>query len=66
MAWIYADPQVVSRDHRPTAEAFFSTARHREADLMIMGGYGPWCVQEAMFGGCMQSVLGAAEMPVFL
>jgi nucleotide-binding universal stress UspA family protein len=68
LAWhgIDADPHVISRDRRPTADVLFSTARAHEADLMVMGGYGHWPVREAMFGGCTQAVLEAAEIPVFL
>jgi nucleotide-binding universal stress UspA family protein len=68
LAWhgVDADPHVVSRDHCPTAEVLFSTGRDLEADLMIMGSYGHWHAREVMFGGCTQSVLEAAEIPVFL
>jgi nucleotide-binding universal stress UspA family protein len=68
LAWhgIAADSQVLSRDGRSTEGVLFSTAQKQRADLIIMGGYSHAHAREALFGGCTQAVINAAEIPVFL
>lgn len=68
MAWhgIRAKAHLVANTGRPAAEQLALTAAEHGADLMIMGGYGRSRARELIFGGCTQSVLGHADIPVFL
>lgn len=68
LAWhgIKADSQILARDGRSTIEALVSASQDRKADVMVMGGYGHGHTREALFGGCTQAVLEAAEIPVLL
>jgi nucleotide-binding universal stress UspA family protein len=68
LAWngIAAEPQVLPRKGRSTAETLFAAARGLDADLMVMGAYGHRYLREALFGGCTQSAIDSAECPVFL
>jgi nucleotide-binding universal stress UspA family protein len=68
LAWhgIDAESQALTRDGRPTIEVLVASARERKADLMVMGGYGHGHAREALFGGCTQAVIQAADIPVLL
>ena len=67
-AWhgIDAESQALTRDGRSTIEVLVASARERKADLMVMGGYGHGPAREALFGGCTQAVIEAADIPVLL
>jgi nucleotide-binding universal stress UspA family protein len=47
-------------------EAVLAAARDRDADLLVMGGYGrtPW--RELLFGGATREVVGTSLLPVLL
>jgi nucleotide-binding universal stress UspA family protein len=68
LAWngISAEPHVVSRGARPTSDSLFAAARSHAADLMVMGAYGHRYLREALFGGCTQSAIEAAQCPILL
>jgi nucleotide-binding universal stress UspA family protein len=68
LAWngIAAEAHVLEREGRSTADTLFAAGRSRGADLVVMGAYGHHYVREALFGGCTQSAIDAAECPVFL
>ncbi len=68
LAWhgIVAEPQLLSDDGRPAAARLAAQAAACRADLMVMGAYGHGRTRELIFGGCTQSVLDGAEVPVFL
>lgn len=51
---------------KPAADRLARAAKELGADLMVMGGYGRSRARELVFGGCTQSVLAHAEVPVFL
>lgn len=68
LAWhgIDADTRLLTGDGRSTIEVLFSSAQDQKADLMVMGGYGHGHTREALFGGCTQAVIEAADIPVLL
>lgn len=68
LAWhgITAEVEFMSSAAGPAGEVLKATARCRQADLLVMGGYGHGRMREIVFGGFTQSVLESAEMPVFL
>jgi nucleotide-binding universal stress UspA family protein len=47
-------------------ELLLAAARERDADLLVMGGYGhaPW--REALFGGATRQVIGTSLLPLLL
>jgi nucleotide-binding universal stress UspA family protein len=58
--------QKVKADGRPIASLLSSIAKDCAADLLVMGAYGRGPLREMVFGGCTQSVLEHADLPVFL
>ena len=68
LAWngMAAEPYVLARDGRSTADVLFAAAAERGVDLMVMGAYGHRYLREALFGGCTQSAIESAHCPVFL
>jgi len=68
LAWhgVKADFRLLPRDGRATSEVLFRVAREEKADLMIMGAYGHSRMREALFGGCTQTAIEAADIAVFL
>jgi nucleotide-binding universal stress UspA family protein len=63
---IEATTEVFSRDHRPTINNLWAATLPGKADIVVMGGFSRPRVQEMIFGGCTQSVLGDGVRPVFL
>jgi nucleotide-binding universal stress UspA family protein len=63
---IRSDTQAIEAGNRPIATLLSSFAKDCAADLLVMGAYGRGPVQESIFGGCTQSVLEHADVPVFL
>jgi nucleotide-binding universal stress UspA family protein len=63
---IEAETQTLKASGRPIATLLSSVASDCAADLLVMGAYGRTPVRESIFGGCTQSVLQHAEVPVFL
>ncbi|MFI4987631.1 MAG: universal stress protein [Alphaproteobacteria bacterium] len=68
MAWhgIRAEPQLLDNDGRPAAIQLAAQAAACRADLMVMGAYGRSRTRELIFGGCTQSALEWADVPVLL
>jgi len=63
---IRAEAQAVKAAGRPIGTLLSSVAKDCAADLLVMGAYGRSPFQESVFGGCTQSVLQHADVPVFL
>lgn len=63
---IAAEATCVTGEDQPTGELLQSAARHYDADLLVMGGYGFSRAREIIFGGCTQFFIDHAERPVFL
>jgi nucleotide-binding universal stress UspA family protein len=63
---IDAEPQIVSPDGRPIVEGLLSAAHNCGAGLMVMGGYGHRHLRQVLFGGCTQTVIEGAELPVLI
>lgn len=68
LAWhgIAAQPHIVTPNGRSTFDALMQTAREYRADLLVMGGYGRRRSSEILFGGCTQSVLEGADLPILI
>ena len=68
LAWhgVKSDFRLLPRGGRATSEVLFRAAREEKADLMIMGAYGRGRMREALFGGCTQTAIEAADIPIFL
>jgi nucleotide-binding universal stress UspA family protein len=68
LAWhgIRAKTQTIEAGGRPIAGLLSSIAKDCAADLIVMGAYGRGPLRETVFGGCTQSILEHAEVPVFL
>lgn len=63
---ITAEATCIPREKRPIGEVLQSAAKHYDADLLVMGGYGSSRAREVLFGGCTQFFIDHAERPVFL
>jgi nucleotide-binding universal stress UspA family protein len=63
---IRAKTQTIKAGKRQIASLLSSVAKDCAADLLVMGAYGKGPLQESLFGGCTQSVLEHADLPVFL
>jgi nucleotide-binding universal stress UspA family protein len=63
---IRAKTQAIKAGGRRIAGLLSSVAKDCAADLLVMGAYGRGPFQESIFGGCTQSVLEHADLPVFL
>ena len=68
LAWhgIRAEAQTVQADGRPIATLLSSVASACGADLLVMGSYSRGPLRQEIFGGCTQSLLEHADLPVFL
>jgi nucleotide-binding universal stress UspA family protein len=68
LSWhgVRAKTQTFKAGGRPIATLLSSFAKDCAADLLVMGAYGRSPFHESIFGGCTQSVLQHAEVPVFL
>lgn len=51
---------------RPDGEALLAEARAREADLIVIGGYGRPRLSEWIFGGVTRAILERAHVPVLI
>jgi nucleotide-binding universal stress UspA family protein len=63
---IRAETLAIKAGGRPIATLLSSVAKDCAADLLVMGAYGRGPFRESIFGGCTQSVLEHAAVPVFL
>jgi nucleotide-binding universal stress UspA family protein len=63
---VCAETQAIKAAGRPIATLLSFAAKDCAADLLVMGAYGRRPLQESIFGGCTQSVLEQADVPVFL
>jgi nucleotide-binding universal stress UspA family protein len=63
---IPTDVELVRPNGRAIPDVLSSVAQARGADLVVMGAYGHSPMRELIFGGCTQSVIRHAEMPVLL
>jgi nucleotide-binding universal stress UspA family protein len=68
LAWhgIRAEAQTVKADGRPIAALLSSAAAACGADLVVMGTFSRGPLRQEIFGGCTQSLLEHADLPVFL
>lgn len=68
LAWhgICAKAQTIKADVQPITSLLSSAAKDCAADLLVMGGYGTGLLRQTIFGGCTESVLEHADLPVFL
>lgn len=51
---------------RPAEEALVAEARHIDADLVVMGGYGQSRLREFVFGGVTRALTRTSPIPLFL
>lgn len=56
----------VHHDNRTDGEVILDRVKHRECDLLVIGGYGHNRFREFVFGGITQHVLMNMTTPVFL
>jgi nucleotide-binding universal stress UspA family protein len=63
---VRAETQTFKAEGRPVATLLSSVANDCAADLLVMGAYSKSPFQESIFGGCTQTILQHAEVPVFL
>jgi len=68
LAWhgLRAEPRTIRADDRPVAVLLSSAAEACSADLLVMGSYSTGPLREEIFGGCTQSILDHAAVPVFV
>jgi nucleotide-binding universal stress UspA family protein len=68
LAWhgVSAETEFMSSGAGAAGEVLMATARSRQADLLVMGGYGHSRMREIVFGGFTQSILESAEPAVFI
>jgi nucleotide-binding universal stress UspA family protein len=63
---LLAVSEVVPLERRRTDAVLMAKARTLGADLLVMGGYGHGRTRAVLLGGCTQTVLEGAELPVLL
>ena len=63
---ILAETQTIKADGRPIAASLSSAAAACNANLLVMGSYSTGPTRQAIFGGCTQSILEHADLPVFM
>jgi nucleotide-binding universal stress UspA family protein len=56
----------VRRGSAAIGDALLGCARERNADLLVMGGYGHSRLRELVLGGATRGVLGSASLPVLM
>lgn len=68
LSWhgVNSEAHAIKASGHPVATLLSSAARDFAADLLVMGAYGKGPFQEEIFGGCTQSMLEHADVPVFL
>lgn len=63
---VRAEAEVRTGEGRPVAEMLRSAGRTYGADLLVMGGYSKGRMREKVFGGCTDSMLKRADIPVLM
>jgi len=68
LAWhrVPATAEVIGRNGRSVQQALLSAAQKCGADLLVMGGYSKRPLRETIFGGCTDSMLTQAPLPVLI
>jgi len=68
LLWHRVDAKVETRSagRQSTADTLLSQARSFDADLLVMGGYGRGRMMETVLGGCTDSILHGASLPVLM
>jgi nucleotide-binding universal stress UspA family protein len=68
LAWhgVRSEAHTIKADGRPIALSLALAAETCEADLLVMGSYSTGPLRQEIFGGCTQSILNKASIPVFL
>jgi nucleotide-binding universal stress UspA family protein len=68
LAWhgIRAEGRALAAEGRSAAERLESAAIAMGAGLIVMGGYGRGRSRELIFGGCTQSMIEGAKLPVLM
>ena len=61
-----AEPRTIRADGHPVAALLSSEAEACSADLLVMGSYSTGPLREEIFGGCTNSMLDHAPVPVFV
>jgi nucleotide-binding universal stress UspA family protein len=61
-----AEPRTIRADGHPVAALLSSAAEACSADLLVMGSYSTGPLREEIFGGCTNSMLDHAPVPVFV
>lgn len=63
---IKAETKALAFSLKPVGETVLDEAYRRDADLLVMGGYGHSRLREFAFGGMTREILSECEIPVFL
>ena len=68
LAWhrVPATAEVIGRNGHSVQQALLSAAQKCGADLLVMGGYSKAPLRETIFGGCTDSMLTQAPLPVLM
>jgi nucleotide-binding universal stress UspA family protein len=68
LAWhrVPATAEVIAANGLSVPQALLAAAQRRGADLLVMGGYSKRPLRETIFGGCTDSMLTHAPLPVLM
>lgn len=68
LAWhrVPATAEVIAANGLSVQQALLAAAQKRGADLLVMGGYSKGPLRETIFGGCTDSMLTQAPLPVLM
>jgi nucleotide-binding universal stress UspA family protein len=68
LAWhrVRATAEVIAASGRSVQQALLAAAQKLGADLVVMGAYSKKPLQETIFGGCTDSMLTQAPLPVLM
>ncbi len=68
LAWhrVPATAEVIAASGLSVQQALLAAAQKLGADLLVMGGYSKRPLQETIFGGCTNSMLTQAPLPVLM
>ena len=68
LAWhrVPATAEVIAASGLSVQQALLAAAQKLGADLLVMGGYSKRPLQETIFGGCTDSMLTQAPLPVLM
>jgi nucleotide-binding universal stress UspA family protein len=58
--------EILSSSGRRTGEALLARAEEKNADLLVMGGYGHWRLREVVLGGTTRHLLAYGSVPLLL